>query len=94
MSTHATSWTPNRYPHARRSDHVDVYKSETKGEVKVHDPYEYLEHATEETEQWTTNQEAYTREYLDQNPDRQNLEDEIRKNMNYAKAILRTFLCY
>ncbi|KAI0699823.1 prolyl oligopeptidase [Cytidiella melzeri] len=80
-----TPWTANTYPPARRSDHTDVYKSEAKGEVRVHDPYEWLEHNTDETDKWTTAQEAFTRAYLDKNPDRQILEDEIRKNTDYAK---------
>lgn len=82
----ATTWVANCYPPARRSDHVDVYKSETKGEVRVEDPYQWMEQNTEETERWTTAQEAYTREYLDKNADRQVLEDEIRKNTDYAKV--------
>ncbi|PSS31986.1 hypothetical protein PHLCEN_2v2228 [Hermanssonia centrifuga] len=86
MSVKRTAWVPHRYPAARRADHVDVYKSKTMGEVRVHDPYVWLERNTEETEAWTTAQEACTREYLDQNPDRQNLEDDIRKNTNYAKV--------
>ena len=86
MPPSPTAWTPNRYPPARRSDHVDVYKSEKRGEVRVPDPYQWLEHNTEETEQWTTAQEKYTREYLDRNSERQELEDEIRKNMDYAKV--------
>ncbi|KAI0676715.1 prolyl oligopeptidase [Trametes maxima] len=85
MPASPTRWVPNRYPAARRSDHVDVYKSESKGEVRVRDPYNWLEHNTDETEQWTTAQEQYTREYLDQNPERQDLEDQIRKTMDYAK---------
>ncbi|KAI0092497.1 prolyl oligopeptidase [Irpex rosettiformis] len=80
-----TPWTPNKYPQARRSDHIDIYKSKAKGEVRVHDPYQWLEHNTEETDKWTTAQEAFTREYLDKNLDRQTLEDEIRKNTDYAK---------
>jgi len=84
MPSH-TSWTTNRYPSARRSDHVDVYKSEARGEVRVHDPYQWLEQNTEETADWVTAQEAFTREYLDQNPERQSLEDEIRKNEKFAK---------
>ncbi|CDO74182.1 hypothetical protein BN946_scf185043.g234 [Trametes cinnabarina] len=85
MPAAPTRWVPNRYPEARRSDHVDVYKSESKGEVRVHDPYEWLEHNTPETEAWTIAQEQFTREYLDQNPDRQELENQIRKNMDYAR---------
>ncbi|KAJ3476870.1 hypothetical protein NLI96_g10855 [Meripilus lineatus] len=86
-----TPWKTNNYPSARRSDHVDVYKSETKGEVRVHDPYQWLEGNTEETEQWTTAQEAYTREFLDKNPERQVLEDEIRRNTDYAKFSAPSF---
>lgn len=80
-----TPWTPNRYPPARRSDHYDEYKSEKNGVVRVHDPYNWLEHNTQETESWTSAQVAFTKEYLDQNPDRQKLEDEIRRNTDYAK---------
>ncbi|KAI0786495.1 prolyl oligopeptidase [Abortiporus biennis] len=80
-----STWVTNKYPSARRSDHVDVYKSEKKGEVRVPDPYEWLEHNTEETDQWTTAQEDYTQKFLSKIPDRQFLEDEIRKNMDYAK---------
>lgn len=83
---HKTAWTPNQYPQARRSDHVDVYKSETKGEVKVPDPYNWLEENTPETERWINDQEAYTRRYLDQNPNREKLEKAIEENMNYARV--------
>lgn len=83
-----SQWTPNRYPPARRSDHVDVYKSEKHGEVRVADPYQWLEHSSEETEGFVNAQVALTREFLDSNPDRQKLEDEIRNNSDYAKVSL------
>lgn len=82
-----TPWKPNSYPPARRSDHVDEYKSESKGIVKVADPYQWLEKNTPETDEWTTAQEAFTRKYLDQNQDRKKLEDEIRSNTDYAKVM-------
>lgn len=89
-STHTrtmiTPWTPNQYPRARRSDHVDVYKSEKQGEVRVPDPYQWLEENTEETDQWTTAQDVFTRSYLDKNPARTKLEQEIRANTDYAKV--------
>ena len=81
-----TPWTPNRYPVARRSDHIDTYTSEAKGEVKIHDPYEWLQHNTDETDKWTTAQEKFTREYLDANPDRVKLEEEIRKSTDYERV--------
>lgn len=61
-----TPWKPNCYPTARRSSHVDEYKSELKGLVKVADPYQWLEKNTPETEEWVSAQEAFTRAYLDQ----------------------------
>ncbi|THH29783.1 hypothetical protein EUX98_g4402 [Antrodiella citrinella] len=85
MPATATPWTPNRYPTARRSDQVDVYKSEEKGEVRVPNPYHWLEQDSEDTDKWTSAQEAFTREYLDQNPELKELEDGIRKSMDYAK---------
>ncbi|KAG6888631.1 hypothetical protein C0995_006875 [Termitomyces sp. Mi166 len=80
-----TPWTPNTYPPTRRSDHVDIYKSALKGEVRVPDPYEWLEEYSDETDKWTTSQEIFTRAYLDKNSDRQRLEDVFRSNMDYAK---------
>ena len=86
MSSLRTTWIPNQYPLARRSDHIDVYKSEKHGEVRFADPYQWLEKNTEETEQWVDAQEAFTRAFLDKNPDRKALEDEIRKNTDYARV--------
>ncbi|KXN84219.1 Prolyl endopeptidase [Leucoagaricus sp. SymC.cos] len=78
-------WTPNSYPKARRSDHFDTYQSASKGTVRVHDPYNWLEKHTEETDAWTTEQERYTRAFLDQNPDRNRLEEAFRASVDYAK---------
>lgn len=92
MPTYRTLWTPHRYPSTRRSDHVDVYKSESRGEVHVRDPFQWLEHSTQETEDWTCQQDAFTRGYLDQNPDRQKLEDEIRANSDFAKVYVSALI--
>ncbi|KAF9558232.1 prolyl oligopeptidase [Agrocybe pediades] len=80
-----TPWTPNQYPATRRSDHVDVYKSTSRGEVRVPDPYQWLEENTEETDKWTSAQEAFTRSYLDKNPDLPKLEKAFRECTDYAK---------
>ncbi|KAN0088402.1 Prolyl oligopeptidase, N-terminal beta-propeller domain containing protein, partial [Tylopilus felleus] len=80
-----TPWTPNQYPPVRRSDHVDVYKSEKQGQVRVPDPYHWLEEHTDETDAWTSAQVAFTRNHLDKNPDRTQLEKEIRANTDYEK---------
>ncbi|KAG2014056.1 prolyl oligopeptidase [Coprinopsis cinerea AmutBmut pab1-1] len=82
----AKAWTPNTYPPARRSDHVDTYKSASKGEVKVPDPYRWMEEYTEETDKWTTAQEAYTRAYIDEYPHRKRLEDAFLASQDYARA--------
>lgn len=83
----SSAWIPNRYPQARRSDHIDIYKSESKGEVKVHDPYRWLEdNESEETGRWVSAQEEFTRQYLDSCKDRQKLEDAIRKSTDYPKV--------
>jgi hypothetical protein len=82
-----TPWIRNQYPAARRSDAVGHYKSESRGQIEIHDPYQWLEENTDETDKWTTAQEAFTRAYLDQNTDRQKLEDEIRSNMDYVKVL-------
>jgi prolyl oligopeptidase len=76
-----------RYPPARRSEAIDVYKSEARGEVEVPDPYQWLEATTEETHNWTTAQEALMKEYLERNLNRQLLEDDIRSNTDYAKVL-------
>lgn len=79
------SMAPTLYPAARRSDHVDVYKSAKLGEVRVKDPYQWMEVSSEETDSWTSAQEKFTRSHLDQNADRQKLEDAFRASMDYAK---------
>lgn len=80
------TWKPNTYPTARRSDHVDVYESKSRGQVRVPDPYQWLEKDTEETQKWVSAQEAYTKSYIAQHSEeRKLLEDAIRANTNYAK---------
>lgn len=80
------AWIPNRYPQARRSDHVDVYKSKAKGSVNVPDPYNWLEEHSEETTRWITEQEEYTRKYIRSSPDWGRIEADIRKSTDYAKV--------
>jgi prolyl oligopeptidase len=80
-----TPWTLNSYPLARRSDHVEVYKSASAGEVRVPDPYQWLEEYTDETDKWTSAQEAFTRNYLDKNSDLPRLEAAFRRSNDYAK---------
>ena len=87
-SPYRTPWTPGQYPVTRRTDHVDIYKSAARGEVKIADPYNWLEENTDETDKWTTTQHDFTRKYIDQNPHRDALEENIRANSDYAKVVL------
>nr|QKM76213.1 prolyl oligopeptidase [Lepiota venenata] len=87
-----TLWTIAKYPSARRSDHVDVYKSALKGKVHIPDPYQWLEGNSEEVDDWMTAQAAFTRAYLDQNQGSHELEDKFRANLNYAKFSAPTLL--
>ena len=86
MPTTASSWIPHCYPPTHRSDHIDVYQSEAKGEVKVPDPYAWLEKDGEERQKWLASQEALSRNFLDAHPDRVRLEEEIRASTDYEKV--------
>ncbi len=82
----ATHWTPEHYPTARRSNHMETYQSATAGTVHVLDPYDWLEERSEETDKWAFEQEAFTRTYLNRNPDRRRLEDAFRASVDYARV--------
>jgi prolyl oligopeptidase len=55
-------------------------------EVKVSDPYDWLEKDSEEREKWLAAQAALTRNFLDAHPDRVRLEEEIRASTDYEKV--------
>lgn len=80
-----TPWKPGLYPPARRDDHVDVYKSAKHGEVKVHDPYVWLETPNDEQRTWINDQVAMTNEYLDRIPERSKLKDILMQNINFPR---------
>lgn len=66
----APGWDPvkNPFPQARRADHVDVYKSKAHGQVKVPDPYRWLEtppSQSTETQKFSEAQAAYFSKYLE-----------------------------
>lgn len=55
------------YPEARRSDHVDTWKSASRGEVKIADPYEWLEQPpseSKETSAWVDAQVEFASKHL------------------------------
>ncbi|KAF8696533.1 hypothetical protein AX14_001525 [Amanita brunnescens Koide BX004] len=85
-------WTPGDYPPTRRSQRIDVYKSASKGEVCVPDPYQWMEEPSKEVENWTTIQTTFAQTYLDQFPDRPRLEERFRSILNHAKFSAPTLL--
>nr|QIM40772.1 prolyl oligopeptidase [Amanita molliuscula] len=87
-----TPWDPHSYPPTRRSDHVDIYQSASRGEVTVPDPYQWLEENSNEVDEWTTAQTAFTQAYIDKNADRQKLEEKIRASKDYVKFSAPTLL--
>jgi hypothetical protein len=90
----ATSWTPHCYPPTRRSDYIDVYRSEAQGKVEVPDPYVWLEKDGEERGRWLASQEALARNFLDSHPDRARLEEEIRASTDYEKVSFFEFVTH
>ena len=70
-----------------------MYKSESKGEVKVADPYNWLEEDSPETQRWVDEQEAFTRDHLDKNPNREKLQKAIEANTDYAKVCVLSCRC-
>jgi prolyl oligopeptidase len=86
MPITTSSWAPHCYPPTRRSDHIDLYQSEAHGEVKVPDPYAWLEKDGGEKQRWLVSQEALARDFLDGHSDRSRLEEEIRASTNYEKV--------
>ena len=79
-----------KYPAARRDDSVvDVYKSAKQGEVKVHEPYRWLEEPpskSQETKTFVEAQEKLTREFLEQDKNRDKLRAKLTENWNYARC--------
>lgn len=82
--TSAMTWS-TAYPAARRSDHVDVYQSQARGEVHVDDPYDWMEEHSSETEAWIHAQSALTNEFLAQNGDNARFKEDLRSSYNYPK---------
>ena len=82
------AWTPGGYPFTRASNHVDIYQSASNGQIHVSDPYDWMEHPSEEVENWMRDQTAFTQAYLDQFQDNQKLETEFRSILDYPKACL------
>lgn len=85
------SWDPaaTPYPSARREEHYDTYRSAaTKEEVKVHDPYVWLEKPpseSEETKKFVEEQAALTASFLKKDPNRDRFRDRLTQAYDYAR---------
>jgi len=82
--------SPFKYPPARRSDHVDVYQSAKHGQVRVPDPYKWLENKSEETDAWIDAEDKLTKDYLNGFKDREKLATALREAYDFAKARARS----
>lgn len=84
-----TAWDPKQtaYPSVRRADTVETFKSATRGDVAVPDPYSWLHDPdSAETKQFVQDQGEFTRKYLDQYTDRKRFSEEVKKNWNYPRC--------
>ena len=84
-------WSPQThpYPAARRSDAATTYKSAKHGEVRVPEPYDWLEKPpseSAETRTWTEAQAAYTQNFLEACSDTATLRERLEKNWDYARC--------
>ncbi|PWN36819.1 uncharacterized protein FA14DRAFT_186996 [Meira miltonrushii] len=86
----APGWDPKKtpFPQARRCDKVFIHKSQEQGEVKVPDPYHYLEQPpsqSEETKAFCEAQAAFTQQYLDQCKDLKEFRQILDNVVNYPR---------
>jgi hypothetical protein len=70
----------------KKSGHLFVLTDGWCAQVRVPDPYQWLEEPSAETDEWVTAQERFASEHLGTLPDRQRLEDGIRANMDYPRV--------
>ncbi|GAA5933575.1 hypothetical protein JCM3775_003739 [Rhodotorula graminis] len=84
----ATPWDPKStpYPHTRRADTVETFKSATRGDVAVPDPYSWLHQPdSAETTAWVQQQTEFTNQYLEQFKDAKRFKEELTKNWDYPR---------
>ncbi|CAE6439737.1 unnamed protein product [Rhizoctonia solani] len=80
-----------RYPDVERKEHQDTYTSEKQGSVVVSDHYHWLEGKGPEVDAFVQQQVDLTSTFIKAIPERNNLEDLIRKSSNYPKFSAPTF---
>lgn len=79
--------SPLTYPDALRGEHVDVYTNASGSEVRVPDPYRWLEDPdAPETRAWVEAQNRVTEEVLARLPAREAYRGRLTELWNYAKS--------
>lgn len=86
----APGWDPVKspFPSARRSDHVDVYKSEKHGEVQIADPYRWLEtpaNQSEETHNFSKAQADFFAKYIEGYAPRDAFKKRLEQTFSYPR---------
>ncbi|CAO1616571.1 unnamed protein product [Sympodiomycopsis kandeliae] len=89
-SANAPGWDPvkNPFPTARREDHIDVYKSKEHGQVKIADPYRWLETSpahSQETQQFSESQAAFFAKYLEGYAPREAFKERLKQTFSYPR---------
>ncbi|KAG8952602.1 hypothetical protein FRC04_003963 [Tulasnella sp. 424] len=75
---------PPSYPKTRRTEHIDTYQNKS-GEVKVSDPYNWLERDTEERSFWLNEQASLTQTFLGNSAHREKIKSELTKNWDFDR---------
>lgn len=76
------------FPPAQRGDQVDTYKSAAQGEVKIADPYRWLEtppNQSPETKKWVESQADFAQSYIQQFDGRDELKKRLEASFSYAR---------
>jgi prolyl oligopeptidase len=79
---------PLSYPETATVDHVDTYRSATRGEVEVADPYRWLEtdvRVSDDVAGWVAAQNEVTNAYLATLPGREMIAERLRELWNYER---------
>ncbi|CAE6472035.1 unnamed protein product [Rhizoctonia solani] len=80
-----------RYPDVERKEHQDTYASKQQGSVVVSDHYRWLEGKGPDVDAFVQQQVDLTSTFIKAIPERNELEDLIRKSSNYPKFSAPTF---
>lgn len=78
----------NPFPSAKRSEHQDTYTSKANGQVKVADPYQWLESPpsqSKDTKQWVEAQAAFAQSYITGYPQRDLIKKRLEETFSYPR---------